>query len=122
MSRHKIFIDPGHGGRDPGAVGNGMRESDIVLDVSRLLGNIIEAAGIDVTLSRTDDRALTVNERWQAANAWAATHFISVHVNATGGTGSETFIAATKQGDRPFALAVNDTYAIAMGLRNRDYR
>lgn len=115
----KIYIDAGHGGRDPGAVGNGMRESDIVLEVSRTLGNILTQAGVDVRYSRTDDSFPAISERWGAANSWGADYFISIHANAGGGTGAETFIAATKQGDRAFAQAVNDTLAAAMGLRNR---
>jgi N-acetylmuramoyl-L-alanine amidase len=120
----KIFIDPGHGGRDPGAVGNGMKESDIVLEVAQILQGMLMRKGIDVALSRTADNTLSINERWQAANRWGADYFISIHVNAAGGNGAETFIAATKalQRDRAFAQAVNDTYAAAIGLRNRGVR
>ena len=119
MSRKRIFIDAGHGGHDPGAVGNGMRESDIALEVSNALSGLLKSAGVETILSRTSDRAVTINERWQAANAQRADYFISIHVNAGGGTGAETFIAATKPQDREFASVVNDTYAEAMGLRNR---
>jgi N-acetylmuramoyl-L-alanine amidase len=113
----KIYIDPGHGGRDPGAVGNGMRESDINLEVARLVGGILENSGVSVNYSRADDNSPA--SRWQPANTWEADFYISIHVNAAGGTGAETFIAATKPSDRAFALAVNDTYAAEMGLRNR---
>jgi len=115
----KIFIDPGHGGNDPGAVSNGMRESDITLEVSKNLADLLKLAGLEVRLSRTEDRIVPLNDRWQAANAWGADYFISIHVNAGRGTGSETFIAATKPQDRAFATAINDVYAKTMSLRNR---
>jgi len=115
----KIFIDPGHGGNDPGAVGNGMREADIALEVSRELEGILRRHGIETRLSRDASAGATINQRWQAANAWAADYLVSIHVNAGGGTGAETFVSATKPNNRTFALAVNDHYADAMGLRNR---
>ncbi|MCL2531598.1 MAG: N-acetylmuramoyl-L-alanine amidase [Oscillospiraceae bacterium] len=117
--QHKIFIDPGHGGRDPGAVGNNLRESDINLAVSLRLGELLRAAGVDVRFSRTTDTLPVFAERARSANTWGADYFVSVHANAGGGTGGETFIAATKPQDRPFAQAINDPYCAAMGLRNR---
>jgi N-acetylmuramoyl-L-alanine amidase len=108
----KIFIDPG-------AVDNGMRESDINLAVTLRLGELLRGAGADVRYSRTTDTRPSISERARLANAWAADYFVSIHVNAAGGTGGETFIAATKPQDRAFAQAVNDPYCAAMGLRNR---
>jgi len=120
MQNIKLYLDPGHGGRDPGAVGNGMHEADINLAVSLKLADKLRAAGITVELSRSKhNEFLSINERWQAANAWGATHFVSVHCNAGGGTGCETFVAKTKKADKPFARVVNDTFAKIMGLRNR---
>ncbi|MCL2702398.1 MAG: N-acetylmuramoyl-L-alanine amidase [Defluviitaleaceae bacterium] len=127
MSRTKIFIDAGHNYSqfNTGAEGNGMREQDITFEVSFLLGEILKS-NFDIRLSRPTletnlgtDTNSSINVRWQMANEWGADYFISVHVNAGGGTGAETFIAATKPDDRAFALAVNDTYAAAMNLRNR---
>ncbi|MCL1936354.1 MAG: N-acetylmuramoyl-L-alanine amidase [Defluviitaleaceae bacterium] len=122
MKRTRIFIDPGHGGRDPGAVANGMRESDIVLQVSLILRNILQNDGIEVIMSRTSDITLTLLQRTQMANNSDADFFISIHTNAGGGTGAETFISATKQQDRPFATTINDNYVRIMGLRNRGVR
>ncbi|MCL2171434.1 MAG: N-acetylmuramoyl-L-alanine amidase, partial [Defluviitaleaceae bacterium] len=119
----KIFIDPGHGGRDPGAVANSLRESEIVLDVARELDLILKSEGLDVRLSRNCDlganERLGIDDRWRAANAWGADYYISIHANAGGGTGAETFFAASKPDDLAFARTVNDTYAAAMELRNR---
>lgn len=90
----RVFIDPGHGGADPGAVANGLQEKDICLSISLMLRNILvrEYTGIFVKLSRTTDRTLTLNERTNMANQWHADLLISVHVNAGGGAGFESFI------------------------------
>jgi N-acetylmuramoyl-L-alanine amidase len=77
-----ICIDPGHGGRDPGAVGHGVQEKDVVLEVSIELGMLLEQAGCDVLLTRIDDVFLELDERADIANALGADAFISVHANA----------------------------------------
>ncbi|MCL2353949.1 MAG: N-acetylmuramoyl-L-alanine amidase [Defluviitaleaceae bacterium] len=114
---HKIFIDPGHGGRDPGAIGNGMREADINLEVSKTLRDILKAAELDVMLSREGDVSVGINERWQAANKWQASYFISIHVNAGRGTGAETLYAHNNA--LALARALQDGYSKQMGLANR---
>ncbi|BAB05014.1 peptidoglycan-binding protein [Halalkalibacterium halodurans] len=88
---HKIFIDAGHGGHDPGAVGNGLREKDIALAISLYQKEALEDAGYSVMLSRSTDRFLSLKERTDKANAWGADLFISNHVNAGGGRGSEVW-------------------------------
>lgn len=89
----KIFIDPGHGGRDPGAVANGLREKDLVLIIAKALKKYLEQyENVEVKLSREDDHFLTLKQRTDMANAWGATIFISIHVNAGGGIGFESFI------------------------------
>lgn len=94
MRKIKIFIDAGHGGTDPGAVGNGLREKDLTLQIAKALKKYLEDnyENVEVMLSREDDRTLTLRQRTDMANAWGADYFISVHVNAGGGTGFETFI------------------------------
>ena len=82
VQKPKVFIDPGHGGLDPGASGNDMKECNIVLEVSQLLAEILQKGGIDTRLSRTGDIAPTAEQRWQAANTWKADIFLSIHVNA----------------------------------------
>ncbi|WP_078577318.1 N-acetylmuramoyl-L-alanine amidase [Salipaludibacillus agaradhaerens] len=89
----KIFIDPGHGGSDPGAVGNGLQEKELVLKIAKRLAEILERLdGVEVLLSRTDDRFLSLSERARMANEWGADYFISVHINAGGGEGYECYI------------------------------
>jgi len=115
----RVFIDAGHGGRDSGATGNGMRESDIVLEVCGGLRERLLAAGAQVMMSREADEFISIDDRWRAARSFGADYLVSVHANAGGGTGAETFIAANRPGDAEFARAVNNPYAAAMGLRNR---
>jgi N-acetylmuramoyl-L-alanine amidase len=91
-----IVIDAGHGGRDPGAVAHGVREKDITLAVSRLLGQRIERElGIDVVYTRTDDRFIELRERGRIANEAGGKLFISIHANSAPNRhahGTETFI------------------------------
>jgi N-acetylmuramoyl-L-alanine amidase len=94
----KIFIDPGHGGSDPGAVGNGLKEKDLVLTISRHIRDILlsEYKGVQVRMSRNSDVFLSLSERAKLANNWGADYFCSVHINAGGGTGFETFIHTSR--------------------------
>ncbi|TWI59318.1 N-acetylmuramoyl-L-alanine amidase [Halalkalibacter nanhaiisediminis] len=93
MKKIKVFVDPGHGGTDPGAFGNGLREKDLTLPIALALKKYLEQyENIEVRLSREDDRTLSLKQRTDMANAWGADYFISVHINAGGGTGIETLI------------------------------
>ncbi len=81
----KIVIDPGHGGRDPGAIGvDGIAEKDIVLAVARKLAfKLKKEMGIEVVLTRADDSFVDLKDRTAMANAEQADLFISLHVNAS---------------------------------------
>ncbi len=85
----KIFINPGHGGNDCGACGNGLRESDVALKIGRRVENYLQAVGIATKLFQYDGLAEIVDD----ANFWNADLFISIHCNAFNGKarGSETF-------------------------------
>ena len=84
----KIFIDAGHGGSDPGALGNGLKEKDIVLSISQKLTRLFNSKGIQVSNSRHDDVSVGLSERADMANRWGADLFISIHANALDGSGS----------------------------------
>ena len=58
-----IVIDPGHGGSDPGALGNGLREKDYSLKISKYMADRFSELGIPVVLTREDDITLTPTER-----------------------------------------------------------
>jgi N-acetylmuramoyl-L-alanine amidase len=81
----KIVIDPGHGGFDTGTIGpNGLLEKDLVLDVSRRLGKMLEARlGAEVDYTRRDDTFIPLETRTAIANQDQADLFISVHANSS---------------------------------------
>ena len=90
----KVFIDAGHGGSDPGANENGLKEKDIVLKIALGVGKQLERVydGVSVTLSRDTDVALSLSDRTKQANKLGADALISIHCNAGGGAGGfETF-------------------------------
>lgn len=79
-----IVVDPGHGGRDPGALGvGGLREKDVNLGIARALAKRLEARGFDVVLTRADDRTLGLEERTAVAESAGGDVFISIHANAS---------------------------------------
>lgn len=85
----KVWIDAGHGGKDPGASANGLKEKDIVLTVSLGVKQRLEAEyeGVQVQLSRSTDVFLELKERTDAANKAGADLLVSIHCNAGGGAG-----------------------------------
>src|SRR5699024_7435787 len=87
----KIFIDPGHGGSDPGATANRLKEKDLTLDISKRVERLLISAGYNVIMTRTDDRYLALEQRSQMANDANADLFMSIHINAGGGSGIETW-------------------------------
>jgi N-acetylmuramoyl-L-alanine amidase len=81
----KIVLDPGHGGKDPGAIGvDGIAEKDIVLAVAKKLAlKLRKEMGVEVVLTRSDDTFVELKDRTAMANAEQADLFISLHVNAS---------------------------------------
>jgi N-acetylmuramoyl-L-alanine amidase len=94
MKMVKIFIDPGHGGTDPGGVANNLTEKALTLKIGLRIRDILlaEYSNVSVLMSRTSDVTKSLTERTDAANAWGADFFLSVHTNAGGGTGYEDYI------------------------------
>lgn len=88
----KVFINPGHGGKDPGATGNGLREKDIVLKIAKKIVALLNDYDVEVKLFRSNDTFYSLDRICKEANDWQADLFISVHVNAGGGTGFEDYI------------------------------
>lgn len=79
----RIVIDPGHGGKDPGAIGpGGVREKDLVLQIGKLLAQRLRLEGFEVFLTRTTDTFLTLEQRTTFANEKRADLFVSVHINS----------------------------------------
>lgn len=79
----KIVIDPGHGGRDPGAIAHNLKEKDIVLSLAQKLAeDLSKNSGYEVVLTRNDDSYISLEERTAIANGNNADLFLSLHVNA----------------------------------------
>ncbi|EGW38250.1 N-acetylmuramoyl-L-alanine amidase [Desulfosporosinus sp. OT] len=99
----KVCIDPGHGGNDPGTEGNGLHEKDLTLDISLKLKPLLEYNGINAVLTREGDYSPghlegdhkgELRARVDIAEKSKVNLFISIHVNAGGGTGEEILIIA----------------------------
>ncbi len=90
----KLYLDPGHGGTDPGAQGNGLNEKDITLDIALKLQSILTNGfeNIDIKLSRTSDVSKSLSQRTSEANSWGADYFLAIHINSGGGQGYEDYI------------------------------
>jgi N-acetylmuramoyl-L-alanine amidase len=81
----RIVLDPGHGGHDTGTIGpEGLREKDLVLDVAKRLGALIEERlGSEVIYTRTDDVFVPLERRTEIANEAKADLFLSIHANSS---------------------------------------
>ncbi len=118
-----IVIDPGHGGSDPGAVGNGLLEKDVVLRVSLALRDKLQAAGAKVVMTRTTDTFVSVNNRYQVANSSGAHSFVSIHTNSLANStahGTETFWNRTNQHAESQKLAQVAQKHLIQSLNTRD--
>ena len=76
----KVFLDPGHGGRDPGAIGFGYFEKTANLDIALRVKSKLEAGGFAVIMRRTDDSYKTLDEIVNMANSSGADIFVSIHI------------------------------------------
>ncbi|MDT8436631.1 MAG: N-acetylmuramoyl-L-alanine amidase [Gemmatimonadota bacterium] len=109
----RVMLDPGHGGHDPGTVNRrtGAREKDIVLAVGRhLRDELRRRPGIEVEMTRDDDRFIPLRDRPRKALAAGADLFLSIHVNAEPGgrgraRGFETYFLAPARSDESADVA-----------------
>lgn len=83
LGASKIVIDPGHGGHDPGAIGPGISEAEVVLDVALRLEALLRDAGFGVVLTRRTDEFVPLEERPAIATREQADLFLSIHANAS---------------------------------------
>ncbi|WP_332629798.1 N-acetylmuramoyl-L-alanine amidase [Halalkalibacter flavus] len=124
LSNRVIAIDPGHGGRDPGAVGNGLQEKDIVLAVGLELEKKLKNAGAKPVITRDRDVFVELDQRAKIANDAKADIFVSLHVNSgpSGGQGTETWISASSSSSnesRDLAEKINKRLVAELGTRDR---
>jgi N-acetylmuramoyl-L-alanine amidase len=95
-SRVLVMIDPGHGGRDSGAIGlGGTREVDVIMPIAKRVAAILESNGIRTKLTRTSDYFVGLDERVDMSDRFNATVFVSIHANSIDGrpdvNGLETY-------------------------------
>ena len=99
----KVWIDAGHGGAQPGACALDRKEKDLTLQIATLLGTELTRCGFTVAQTRTTDVDIPLDTRGPLANKWGADYFVSVHLNAGGGRGAETWCSIA--GGKSKALA-----------------
>src|SRR5690625_7641297 len=88
-----IYIDPGHGGNDPGAQAKGWKEKDVTLEISNQIHEYLqEYQDVSGKRSRTGDQTVSFTARTNEANAWRAHYFLSTHMNAGGGQACEDYM------------------------------
>lgn len=79
----KLVIDLGHGGTDPGAIGqNGTHEANVVLAIGKELNDLLKCYDVDCKFTRFSDEYISLSERANIANAFGADYFVSIHINS----------------------------------------
>jgi N-acetylmuramoyl-L-alanine amidase len=135
LSVSRIVIDPGHGGHDPGAMGKGVTEAALVLDVSlRLEALLTKLPGTQVILTRRSDDFVALQERTAIANREGADLFLSIHANASASplvrgvetyflnfatTGSAAAVAARENAASGQPMAALPDFVKAIALNNK---
>jgi N-acetylmuramoyl-L-alanine amidase len=104
--RVRVMIDPGHGGKDPGAIGpTGLKEKDVVLAIGRKIREKLSRSGeFDVRMTRDEDVFIPLEERTAMANKGRADIFVSIHINASRNRSAEGF----------------STYVLSRGASNQE--
>ncbi len=121
-----VVLDPGHGGRDPGAVGiGGLQEIQVVNSITPQVAALLERAGVRVVLTRRDNTTLDLEPRVRLADQANATIFVSIHANAISMSrpdvnGIETFYASGQ--GQVLAQAIQDSLIEATGSPSRGAR
>ena len=119
---YKVFIDAGHGGTDPGALGYGYRESDLNLQVAKKVESKLKSKGIDVKMSRSSDIFYSLSERAEMANDYGADAFVSIHQNsaeAKSANGIETYYNRNKEEDKTLSNDIQTQVISQTGANNR---
>lgn len=93
-----VMVDPGHGGNDPGAVAQGLREADINLAVAHELVRVLESSGILSVMTRIGDRPVSLARRVDMERRVQPDLFVSIHCNAAGSPAANGFEVWTSPG------------------------
>lgn len=126
----KVWLDAGHGGKDVGAVGNGMHESKVALDIVLQIGAILVNHGVQVGYSRTTDVFVELSNRAKKANEYKADLFVSIHCNAVDNPtarGFEVFSFPNATGGARASKAIHDAvtsskiYTVDRGMKTANF-
>jgi len=120
-----VVIDPGHGGKDPGAIGlRGLQEKHVILPISKKIADILEKKGIQVVMTRDSDYFVDLAPRVTIADRADANLFVSIHANSmpanrTDVNGLETYYYSSGQG---LARAIHSNVLRSINVRDRGVR
>ncbi|MFS3930302.1 N-acetylmuramoyl-L-alanine amidase [Priestia aryabhattai] len=119
LEKKLIVIDPGHGGHDPGAVGQDELEKNLALRTAKLVAAQVESAGGTVLFTRSDDTFISLDGRTQISNASEADAFVSIHYNAgsSSATGIETYYYSAR--DQELAKYIQESMVQHTNMRDR---
>ncbi|MGA9327149.1 MAG: N-acetylmuramoyl-L-alanine amidase [Salegentibacter sp.] len=114
--RFVVVLDAGHGGKDPGNMGNGYKEKNIALSIILKIGAALEKKGVEVIYTRNKDVFIPLKERTQIANDAHADLFVSVHCNSHSSQahGTETYVLGLRRSDDNFEIAKRENSVIYM--------
>lgn len=118
----KVALDPGHGGEDTGTIGpTGLREKDVVLDIAlRLRDLLVNRLGVEVIMTREDDRFVPLEERTAIANERGADLFVSIHANASRNrraAGIETYVLDFARSEAEIEVASRENATAQRNIR-----
>ncbi len=116
-----IAIDPGHGGKDPGAEAYGLQEKEIALDVGLRVQENLDNLGAEVVMTRTSDVFVGLSERARIANEADASSFVSIHANSFNGEveGTETFHSPGSEKGKELAAYIQEELLKELGTHDR---
>lgn len=126
LTSQTIILDPGHGGSDPGAIGFGLQEKDVVLKTGLKVNNLLKQTPFNVKMTRSTDVYLTLANRAAFASRNNGNVFVSIHANAASAsaTGTETFYSAAANSQNAadsklLATKIQERMIAAWDLRDR---
>ena len=121
----KIFVDAGHGGTDPGAMGNGVIEQAVNLNVANRLADLLRSNGYEVKQYRTTTtenvlpgKSADLTNRARMANEWGADWFVSIHTNSSvnpAANGFEAYVYKLDSPAEPFAESIVKSFVSRLG-------
>ncbi|MGN0548357.1 MAG: N-acetylmuramoyl-L-alanine amidase [Acutalibacteraceae bacterium] len=114
----RVYVGIGHGGSDPGAVGNGFKEKDLTLSIGKYCNERLKQYGIETKISRTTDCDSSINSKASASNAFNADVCMDIHINAGGGNGSEVYYSHVSPNGKKLAQSIVDAMS-AIGQNTR---